>query len=219
VQQIYQVEAQVSYHGVDIEAFQPLGLARERFVLSVGSLTPMKGFDFLVQAVGEMPADGRPPLVIASNFQNSDERVYLEQLAGDLAVDLRLEGHVTDERLVALYNQAAVVAYSPHREPFGLVPLEAMACAAPVVAVCEGGVVETVIDEKTGLLVERVPALFAQALGRLLHDPELAWNYGRHGRDVVERRWTWDTAVAHIEAHLETAVARPAFAGHPQFVN
>ncbi|MCL4262312.1 MAG: glycosyltransferase family 4 protein [Anaerolineae bacterium] len=219
VEEIYQVEAQVSYHGVDVIAFHPLHLERQRFVLSVGSLTPMKGFDFLIKAIGEIPADSRPPLVIVSNFQNSDEQIYLEQLALDLAVELQLEGNVGDKRLVELYNQAAVVAYSPHREPFGLVPLEAMACATPVVAVSEGGVLETVVHEKSGLLVERVPALFAEAIGRLLDDPELAQAYGRYGRTLVEQKWTWDTAIAHIEGHLATAVAHAAPAYHPHPVN
>lgn len=219
VEEIYQVEAQVSYHGVDVVAFHPLSVERQHFVLSVGSLTPMKGFDFLIRAMGEIPADKRPSLVIASNFQNGDERLYLEQLSLDLGVELQLEGNVSDERLVELYNQAALVAYSPHREPFGLVPLEAMACATPVVAVAEGGVVETVVHEKSGLLVERDPALFAQAVCRLLDDPELVQAYGRYGRTLVEQKWTWDTAVARIEAHLETAVANPTPAYHLNPVN
>ncbi len=219
VEEIYQVEAQVSYHGVDVAAFCPLHLERQLFVLSVGSLTPMKGFDFLVRAMGEIAVGQRPSLVIASNFQNADERLYLEQLALDLDVVLQLEGNVTDERLLELYNQAAMVAYSPHREPFGLVPLEAMACATPVVAVAEGGVVETVVHEKSGLLVERDPALFAQAVCRLLAEPGLARAYGRYGRTLVEQKWTWDTAVARIEAHLETAVADPAPAYHLNPVN
>jgi len=219
VQQIYQVEAQVSYHGVDVLEFRPLGLEREPFVLSVGSLTPMKGFDFLVRSVSEISVDRRPPLIIASNFQNSDERIYLEQLAADLEVDLRLEGHVTDERLVELYNKAALVVYSPHREPFGLVPLEAMACATPLVAVAEGGVVETVQHEKNGLLVAREPELFAQAISRLLDDPELAQAYGRYGRTLVEQKWTWDKAVSHIEANLNTAVIPDASVLHLDLVN
>lgn len=219
VQRIYNITARVSYLGTDVHRFRPMGMQPKGFVLSVGSLTRMKGFDFLVQAMGEMPADGRPPLVITSNFQNPQERMYLEQLADALEVDLRVMVNVTDEQLVELYNQAAVVAYTPHREPFGLVPLEAMACGTPVVAVREGGVMETVIHEKTGLLVERSPALFAQALQRLLADPALAQMYGRNGRTVVEQAWTWDKAAATVENHLLTAVKQSPSVNHLNLVH
>lgn len=196
-----------------------MGIQPKGFILSVGSLTRMKGFDFLVQAIGEMPAHGRPPLVIASNFQNVKERAYLEQLAHELAVDLQVLVNVTDERLVELYNQAALVAYAPHHEPFGLVPLEAMACGTPVVAVREGGVVETVVHEKTGLLVERTLVQFAQALQRLLADPALAQMYGRHGRTVVEQMWTWDKAATTIERYLLTVVKQSPSVNHLNLVH
>jgi glycosyltransferase involved in cell wall biosynthesis len=140
---------------------RPLDLEKRNFVLSVGSLTPLKGFDFLIRAMAELPEAGRPRLVIVSNFQNPPEKTYLEGLAGELHVELELLNNVSDQRLVELYNQAKMVLYAPVREPFGLVPLEAMACGTPVVGVCEGGVLETVLDGETGILVERDLQLFS----------------------------------------------------------
>lgn len=204
VDAIYGIRSHVSYHGTDGDWFRPLDAPTppRPFVLSVGSLTPMKGFDFLVEAVGQIPAERRPLLTIASNFQNPPERAYIENLAAERHVELELVCNVSDEQLRQLYNQATVVAYTPHREPFGLVPLEAMACAKPVIAVAEGGVVETVQHQQTGLLVGRDPLLFAAALDQLLADPALCQRYGREGRAVVEAQWTWATAVAQIERHL-----------------
>jgi glycosyltransferase involved in cell wall biosynthesis len=199
---IYGRDAHVSYLGVDSELFRPLPAGKGGFVLSVGSLTPLKGYDFLIAAVGLIPAGQRPPLVIVSNFENEPERTYVEMLANQAGVDLRLLNQVDDKRLVELYNQAAVVAYAAVREPFGLVPLEAMACGTPVVAVREGGVQETVVHEETGLLVEREPAAFAAALAGLLAKPQLAERYGRRGREQVFRRWTWDEAARRAEEHL-----------------
>ncbi len=203
VARIYGVEAAVCYHGIDTEQFRPIEVARERFIFSVGSMTPMKGFDLIVQAVAEIPAEKRPSLVIASNFQNPPEKAYIEQLASDRGVDLQLKKNVLDEELVTLYNRAGVVSYTPHNEPFGLVPLEAMACGAPVVAVREGGVMETVISGENGLLADRDPRAFAQALIQVLDHADVAARLGQNGRQNVKQRWTWDTAVAAIEDHLQ----------------
>lgn len=121
---------------------------------------------------------------------------------------MQLLGGVSDDQLVELYNQARVTLYAPVREPFGLVPLEAMACATPVVAVQEGGIPETVLSGQTGLLVPRDPQQFAAAVQRLLADPELAAAYGQAGRQQVLLHWTWEQAAQTVEQHL-TAVARP----------
>ncbi len=135
-------------------------------------------------------------------FQNARERAYLEELARGLDVDLRLLGNVSEAQLVDLYNQALVTVYAPHREPFGLVPVESLACQTPVVAVREGGIQETIVHAHTGLLVERDPEQFARAVAGLLDQPELAAAYGRNGRERVLRYWTWDQAVATLESHL-----------------
>jgi glycosyltransferase involved in cell wall biosynthesis len=202
VHRIYQVDAPVSYHGVDTDSFRPLSLQKQDMVLSVGSLTPLKGFDFLVQAMAALPHKQRPNLMIASNFQNAPEKQYLEQLAFDLDVDMTLLGNVDDSDLVQHYNYAKVVVYAPIREPFGLVPLEAMACGTPVVGVREGGVPETVVDQRTGLLVERDPVQFAEAVRSLLDDTERCQRFGHQARHYVLDRWTWDQATANLEDHL-----------------
>jgi glycosyltransferase involved in cell wall biosynthesis len=215
VGRIYGVDALVSYHGVDVAQFRPVRTEKRHIVLSVGSLTPLKGFDFLIQTMARYPAANRPALVIASNFQNPPEREYLQRLASDLKVELVLSGNVSDQDLVDLYNQAKVVAYAPVREPFGLVPLEAMACATPVVAVTEGGIPESVIDGQTGFLVGRDPARFAEAIRRLVEDPLLARQYGENGRSNILGHWTWDRAVATLERHLENAARRRSQADAP----
>jgi glycosyltransferase involved in cell wall biosynthesis len=217
IRRVYDVEPQVSYLGVDTGHFRPLGLDRQPFVLSVGSLTPLKGFDFLIEALACCPPARRWRLVLVSNFTNPPERAYLEDLARARQVDIEFVGHASEDDLVRFYNSASLVAYAPVREPFGLVPLEAMACGTPVVAITEGGIPESVVDGRTGLLVGREPARFAAALERLIADPDLARRLGEEGRAHVSREWTWARATARLEAHLagvaagmrEPAVAAP----------
>ncbi len=124
VRSVYGKEAEVCYLGTDTDQFHPDDLERQSFVLSVGSLTPLKNFDFLIQAIARIPKMQRPALWIASNFQNPPERRFLEAMAAELNVQLKLLGNISDDELVQLYNQAAVTVYAPIREPFGLVPLE-----------------------------------------------------------------------------------------------
>jgi glycosyltransferase involved in cell wall biosynthesis len=211
VDRIYGISAQISYHGVDADLFQPTGAEKGDFILSVGSLTPLKGFDFLIRAIAAYDGPARPPLVVVSNFQNPEERRFLQQLAADLGVDLRLRAGVSDTDLVRFYNEAKLVVYSPIREPFGLVPLEAMACATPIVAVAEGGIPESVVDGETGRLVERDARAFAAAIRELVDNPLLARQYGTNGRARVLERWTWDRAVSTLEGHLNDAIGQQSY--------
>lgn len=199
---LYDVETEVSPLGVDVDVFRPTGEEKRHLVLSVGSLTPLKAFDFLVEAMAHYPPRRRPVLVIVSNFQNGPERSYIEALAQRRAVDLQLLTNVSDPQLVRLYNEAKVVAYAPRREPFGLVPLEAMACATPVVAVAEGGIPESVVDGETGALVDRDPQRFAAAIQQVVEQPALSCRYGENGRSHVLGHWTWERSVAVLEEHL-----------------
>lgn len=201
VERLYQVPARVIPHGVDAERFRPSPITKEHLVLSVGSLTPYKGFDFIIEAVARISVH-RPALTIVANSGMSGEAAYLEQLARHREVHLTMLTGIGDHQLVELYNAAKVTAYAPIREPFGLVALESMACATPVVAVREGGLEETIVHEHTGLLLERDPEQFADALQRLLNDDGLASRYGQAGREHVLRNWTWDRTVGPLEQQL-----------------
>jgi glycosyltransferase involved in cell wall biosynthesis len=153
--------------------------------------------------------------VIASNVQNPPERLYLERLARELGVEVQLRDNVTDVDLVELYNLARAVVYAPVQEPFGLVPLEAMACGTPVVAVAEGGVRESVIHDQTGVLVERDPVRFAVAVRRVVDDPAFAAQLGAAGRAHALEHWSWDRAVATFEQYLQVAAGRGGSAEQP----
>jgi glycosyltransferase involved in cell wall biosynthesis len=203
VQRIYQIDASVSYHGVDHETFRPLEVPKENMVISVGALTPNKGFRFIIESLGHIHEASRPKFVIVSNYQEAEERNRLEQLAASHQVCLSCHTMIPNEELVRLYNVAQLVVYAPLMEPFGLVPLEAMACGTPVVGVREGGIPESVVDGHTGLLVERDARAFAQAIEKLLMDKRLTAQLGQQARQYIVEKWTWDKAVQSLETHLQ----------------
>ncbi len=201
----YHRRALVSYLGIDVETFRPLGLPRQDFVLSVGALDPAKGYDFLIDALGHVPAGKRPSLLIVGGFFGS-ERGYLQQLAAARGVALDVRQGVPDDELARLYNQARALVYAPVLEPFGLAPLEAMACGAPVVAVAEGGVRESVRDGDTGLLTQREAGHFAATLTRLLDDPALQSRLADAGVAAVRTFWTWPAAYDRFMGLVGTAL-------------
>jgi glycosyltransferase involved in cell wall biosynthesis len=112
--------------------------------------------------------------------------------------------------MAALYNRAAAFVYSPVREPWGLAAVEAMACGAPVVAVREGGVAESVVDGETGLLTPRDAGAFADALCSVLRAPGLAARLGAGGAAHARARFSWAFTIDNLEAHLQAVVSMSA---------
>ena len=203
VSRIYAVAPQVSYLGVDTAVFHPdPGIERQDYVLSVGTIQPHKGFDFLIRSLGQVPSASRPALRLIGNSQDRDYRMYLETLAGRERVSLQIELGVPLDVLVRRYSEARLLLYAPHNEPFGLVPLEAMACGTPIVAVAEGGVRESVVSEYTGLLVSGTWRSLQRQCNAYLPSRKLAATFGLNGRKHTLEKWTWDRSVALLESHL-----------------
>ena len=203
---LYGIAPSVCYHGVDLEKFRPLHLDTGNYVLSVGAISPYKGYDFIIQGLGCLPDNQRPRLVLVGNDSIPDERIYLQDLASSLKVEVEFRDLVDDNELVDLYNRALCMIYTPIMEPFGLVPIEAMACGKPVVGIREGGVRETVVDHQTGFLVNRDCSELAEAIQILCTNRARAKQYGEAGRQQAEKYWSWERAIDALERHIEEIV-------------
>jgi glycosyltransferase involved in cell wall biosynthesis len=203
--EVYGVRSDVVRLGVDANTFTPGARPREGYVLSVGALHPLKGHSLAIEALATLPPP-RPPLVVVGDRGLSEGA--LRTLADARGVELEIRAKLPFAEIVDLYRRAGVVACAQIREPFGLVPLEAMACATPVVAVAEGGFRETVRDGETGLLVAREPQPFGAAIARVLAEPELAARLGDAGRRAVEREWTWQRTTAGFDRLLGVLTGR-----------
>jgi glycosyltransferase involved in cell wall biosynthesis len=188
--------------GVDIDALRPLpsgpptaGRKRHRVVV-LGRLVPRKGVDDVVRAIAEIPGTelviaGGPP---AAALDADPDARRLRALARECGVAdrVRLLGGVDRDQVVSVLRSADVVACVPWYEPFGIVPLEAMACGVPVVAAAVGGLTDTVVDGLTGLHVPpRDPAAVARAVSALLADPVGRAAMGAAGRERAVGRYGW----------------------------
>ena len=210
IDRLYKLNASVCYLGIDSDLFTNLRQKKHNIVLSVGMLTPSKGFDFIIEGLSHIPDHHRPTLLIVSARQQPDERNYLVQLANTHKVRLRILSTVDNTTLVKIYNQAKLTIYTPYREPFGLVPLESMACGTPVIGIDEGGIKETIQDGITGRLVSRDPTELASKTLELILQPELISNMGRAGRDYILQEWTWDKRIKLLEYYLDKAANEKA---------
>jgi glycosyltransferase involved in cell wall biosynthesis len=109
----------------------------------------------------------------------------------------------------AWVRSADVVLAVPWYEPFGITPLEAMACARPVVAAAVGGLVDTVVDGVTGDLVPpRDPERLGKVVAALLADEERRAAYGTAGVRRVRARYRWSRVVADTESVYRQVLAR-----------
>ncbi len=202
VKKIYNVEPVVCYPGVDTNFFAPNQDGEENFILSVGSLTPLKGFDLIIRSLALLPEQHRPVFKIASNFVNPPEQAYIQSLAEQFGVKTEFQSGISDTALVTLYNRARFTIYTPIREPFGLVPIESMACGTPVIGVNEGGLMETILHGETGFLVNRNPQEIADRIQTLLHQTKTRQQFGQKGRQYVLEKWTWERSTQQLEKIL-----------------
>jgi phosphatidylinositol alpha-1,6-mannosyltransferase len=203
--------------GVDVERFRPnlphddlrlaLGLAPgDKLVLSVGRLSRRKGFDQVIRALPLLRKRGLP--VHYALIGIGEDRDYLRALADELRISDRvhLVGHVTQQDLPRWYNAADVVAM-PNREidgdteGFGMVFLEAAACAKPTVAGMAGGTQAAVVDGVTGFRIDGTSSqAVAEALQLLLEDPGLAGRLGEQGHARALREFSWQQVAEKTRA-------------------
>lgn len=202
----YGINAMVSYLGINTNQFKALNLPRKNIVMSVGSISPHKGFDFIIRSISKVDKNIRPKFIIVGYASNKVWVNKIESLADELDVDLEIISGISYEELVNLYNEVKLVIFAPYLEAFGLVPLEASACGTPVIGVKEGGVKETVAHMKTGLSLDRNEFIFAEGITELLTNQEL-WNkFSEYGPKYVDGFWTLDHAGERLLNHIYRAL-------------
>jgi D-inositol-3-phosphate glycosyltransferase len=201
--------------GVDLDTFSPDGGAEERRpglhrIVVVSRMVPRKGIDDVIRALAAVPG---AELVIAGGDQgDAPERRRLEAIARDAGVADRVEfrGQIRRTEVPGLLRSADVVAATPWYEPFGMVPLEAMACGVPVVVSAVGGLVDTVVHGVTGLHVQpRSPARIAAALAELLESETLRRSLGLAGARRARARYGWNRIASSTLRIYEHVVERP----------
>ena len=188
-------------YGVDTSQFLPEGPVARRSskprLLAVDPLESPDSVAGIIRAFAEVPSC---ELVIAGGPVRADlagHPVYkqLMTLAASLGVDRRVVfvGQVSQARMPALLRSADLLVHTAPYEPFGMAPLEAMACGTPVLAAAGGAHEDEVVDGATGVLVlPGRPAALAARIRHLLATPVLRQGYGIAAADRARSRYSWD---------------------------
>ncbi len=198
--------------GFDPSEFSPRDKASARrrlgvpndlpIVLQLGRIVPRKGVDTVIEATARLARDDglRSRLLVVGGPDREVTRASTPELArlmdladrsgvGDLVTFV---GRRDRAELADYYAASDVFVSTPWYEPFGITPLEAMACATPVVGSDVGGIKYTVRDGETGFLVPpRDPDALADRLARLLSDHRLLAAFGANGLARVRGAFTW----------------------------
>jgi phosphoheptose isomerase/glycosyltransferase involved in cell wall biosynthesis len=197
-----------------------LGLPqKERIILQLGRMVPRKGVDNVIRGLarlvheyhlttrllivgGEADEPGAPP---------SPELQRLKEIAEEEGVSkyVTFVGQKSREELKYYYSAADVFISTPWYEPFGITPVESMACGTPVIGSNVGGIQYTVVDGKTGYLVEPDdPDQLASRLADLFNRPVLLHQFGLQGIRRANQHFTWEKVTGSIAGIYEEVIGQ-----------
>jgi starch synthase len=213
----------VVHNGIDTELYRPKpetdalikhGVDPDRpYVLFVGRITRQKGVPHLLRAAHKLAPEVQ--LVLCAGAPDTpaidqEFRTLVDELRQSRDAVIWIPEMLPRSEVTQLLTHASVFACPSVYEPLGIVNLEAMACATPVVASAVGGIPEVVDDGVTGRLVgydETDPAAFerdlAEAIENVLADPDVARRMGEAGRERAVREFGWDAIARRTVAVYE----------------
>ncbi len=216
----------VLYPGVDYESYTSIAAGSEEdgtfTFLSINRYEPKKNLGLAVEALAllreRLSADvfSRVRLIIAGGYDDRflENRETLRELQrraqrGGLGDHVTFKRSCSDEERRMLLARCRCVVYTPKDEHFGMVPLEAMAAARPVVAVNSGGPLETIRHEHTGLLCEPTPQAFAEAFAYFITNSEETKRMGQAGRRHVVQHFSRAAFGHRLETILHEVMRQP----------
>lgn len=203
-----------------LQARSVLGLPlHEPIVLQLGRLVPRKGVDNAVRGFAKLVADRKIDarlLIVGGESPTPDPKLTPEiARLSAIATSLEISNRVTfvgcrgREILKYFYSAADIFVTTPWYEPFGITPLEAMACGTPVIGSNVGGIKFTVKNGETGYLVApNQPEDLSDRLALLFQNPPLLQLLAKQAIRHVEQRFTWEKVTSEIAALYETVLAK-----------
>jgi glycosyltransferase involved in cell wall biosynthesis len=197
-------DAKVLGGGVDYRKYS--NRDDQRYFLYPSRISPNKRQDYAIEAfkIFSRKTKGYRLLICGPVSKDKLYHDYYKKIYESAKGSNRIEflTRVPDKRMIELYSRCTAVLYPPINEDYGLVPLEAMASGKPIIAVNDGGQKETVVHNRTGMLVNS-PEEMAVAMERVARDGELAARLGKAGRKRVEKEYSWERFFTEFNKYLK----------------
>jgi D-inositol-3-phosphate glycosyltransferase len=196
-----------------------LGLpAEERLLLQLGRMVPRKGVDTVIRSLAQLKQTHQTTvrlLIVGGDLTDPDPRITaeimrLQMIAAELGVadQVTFVGRQGREVLKHYYSAADIFITTPWYEPFGITPIEAMACGTPVIGANVGGIKFTVRDGETGYLVPpNDPIALAERIAHLYQQPQLLNDFGQKAIHRANTLFTWQTVTTMMARLYEQVIA------------
>ena len=199
-------EAKIINPGVDIEKFENQSYGN--YFLYPSRITPEKRFEMAIEAFDLFRKSNKKyekyELVIVGSLQRERKEhvLYLERLKNMKVNGVKFILDVKEKEIINLYKNCLGVLFTPVNEDFGIVPLEAMSCEKPVIAINDGGPKETIVHGETGYLAENIQEI-CEYMKELCEDMNVVEEMGKLGRKRVIENYTWDKFIKKIDYEFE----------------
>ncbi len=193
IKHAFHAKATVINPGIDCKDFANKG--DKRYFLYPSRIAEQKRQEYTIEAFERFARQNRGgnyKLVLAGSLSSrySDFEEYYNKLKAMRAKNVVFRLNPSNSELRNLYANCTAVLVSAINEDFGIVPLEGMASSKPVIAVKEGGFRETIVNGRTGFLVNS-PARMAERMQFITEHNSIARQMGKEGRRRVEKNYSW----------------------------
>lgn len=183
----------------------------EKILLQLGRMVPRKGVDNVIRALAKVKCRNAKMrlLIVGGDADTAKELSRLKQLADELKVSDKVYflGQKSREDLKYYYTAADLFITTPWYEPFGITPLEAMACGTPVIGSNVGGIKFSVADGHTGALVPpKDPDALARRITALLQSPAVLREMGNNALRRVNKLFTWELVARDMQTVYERII-------------
>jgi len=187
------------YPGVSIEEFPDNPVKKENYILCVSRLSKFKNIALVIKSISFLKKKGNGIKLIIIGDGEEKENLILQSEKLGLTENIFFSGKMDRDILISYYSRALCVVFPSIEEPFGIVPIEAQASGTPVIAMKSGGPMETIVDGKSGFLIQ--PDSLDELVEKIsffIQNPMIAESMGVTARKTILKKFTWDKTTEQL---------------------
>jgi len=190
-------DAIVAHPGVGAKDYSTTGFSK--FFLYNSRFVPEKNMEFAIRAFRRFSRKGWKLVICGHLPSEKRNKDYLEFLKNEArGINVEFKPNISDAVLKSLYADCYCALFAAIKEDWGIVPLEEMASGKPVISIKQGGPCESILDGKTGFLVDSIDKM-AEKMRHLADHPDICEQMGKEGRKRVEQNYTWKIFLDKME--------------------